>query len=85
LRSRPEPAALTHVGFRLGALETLCQMGVGHGPGDHEISGYLAEVPVLEQPAPAVQADLLADAWRRRHAPELHEAEGDVVRLPMEG
>jgi hypothetical protein len=43
--------------------------------GDEDIDGYLAEVPVLEQLAPAVQVDLLADAWRRRHqAPELHGA-----------
>jgi hypothetical protein len=59
-------------------------MDVCHGSGDHDISGYLAEVPVLEQAAPAVQVDLLAAAWRRHQAPELHEAEGDVVRLPME-
>jgi len=55
-------------------LDTLCQMDVCHEPGDEDLSGYLAEVPVLEQVAPAVQVDLLADAWRRHRAPERHEA-----------
>src|SRR5262245_8582083 len=65
---------LAYVGFRLAVLDTLCQMDVCHEPGDEDLSGYLAEVPVLEQVAPAVQVDLLADAWRRHQAPELHEA-----------
>jgi hypothetical protein len=43
-------------------------------PDDEDICGYLAEVPILEQAAPAVQVGLLADAWRRHQAPELHEA-----------
>ena len=65
---------LAYVGFRLAALDTLCQMDAFQGPGDEDIDGYLAEVPVLEQVAPAVQVDLLADAWRRHQAPELHGA-----------
>jgi hypothetical protein len=65
---------LAYVGFRLAALDTLCQMDICHGSGDEEIYGYLVEVPLLEQVAPAVQVDLLADAWRRHRAPELHEA-----------
>src|SRR5262245_50069247 len=65
---------LAYVGFRLAVLDTLCQMDICHGSGDEDISGYLAEVPVLEQVAPAVQVDLLAEAWRRHQAPELHEA-----------
>src|SRR5262245_36996298 len=65
---------LAFVGFRLGVLDTLCQMDACRESGDEEIYGYLAEVPLLEQVAPAVQVDLLADAWRRHQAPELHEA-----------
>jgi hypothetical protein len=65
---------LVYVGFRLAVLDTLCQMDICHGSGDEEIYGYLAEVPLLEQVAPAVQVDLLADAWSRHQAPELHEA-----------
>jgi len=53
---------LAYVGFRLAVLDTLCQMDVCHEPGDEDLSGYLAEVPALEQVAPAVQVDLLADA-----------------------
>lgn len=56
---------LAYVGFRLAALDTLCQMDACYGSGDDEISGYLGEVPMLEQVAPTVQVDLLADAWRR--------------------
>jgi hypothetical protein len=65
---------LVYVGFRLAVLETLCEMDVCGDSGDEDIPGYLAEVPLLEQVAPAVQVDLLADAWRRHQAPELHEA-----------
>jgi hypothetical protein len=65
---------LAYIGFRLAVLDTLCQMDICHGSGDEEIYGYLAEVPILEQVAPAVQVDLLADAWHRHQAPELHEA-----------
>src|SRR5262245_3185895 len=65
---------LAFVGFRLGVLDTLCQMDACRESGDEDLSGYLAEVPILEQVAPAVQVDLLADAWRRHQAPELHEA-----------
>lgn len=65
---------LAYVGFRLAALDTLCQMDACHDSGDDDIAGYLAAVPVLEQVAPAVQVDLLADVWRRHQATELHEA-----------
>jgi hypothetical protein len=65
---------LAYVGFRLAALDTLCQMDACHGTGDDEIAGFLAEVPLLAQAAPAVQIDLLAGAWRRHQAPEPHEA-----------
>ncbi len=65
---------LAYVGFRLAVLDTLCQMDICYGSGDEDISGYLAEVPLLEQVAPAVQVDLLADAGRCHQAPELHEA-----------
>jgi hypothetical protein len=71
---RPPQNDLAYVGFRLAALDTLCQMDACHGPGDEDIHGYLAEVPILEQVAPAVQVGLLADAWRLHQAPELHEA-----------
>lgn len=65
---------LAYVGFRLAALDTLCQMDACHGSGDDDVSGYLAEVPILEQVAPAVQVDLLAGVWCRHQAAELHEA-----------
>src|SRR4051794_30877364 len=67
---------LAYVGFRLAALDTLCQMDAchGHGTGEDDLDGFLTEVPLLEQTAPAVQVDLLADAWCRHQAPELHEA-----------
>lgn len=50
---------LAYVGFRLAALDTLCQMDACRGS-DDDISGYLTEVPILEQVAPAVQVDLMA-------------------------
>src|SRR5947208_771807 len=65
---------LAYVGFRLAALDTLCQMDVCQGSGEDDIAGYLAEVPLLEQAAPAVQVDLLADVWRRHRADTRHEA-----------
>src|SRR5262245_35186248 len=65
---------LAYVGFRLAALDTLCQMDACRGSDDEDISGYLAEVPILEQVAPAVQVDLLAGVWHRHQAAELHEA-----------
>ncbi len=54
---------LTYVGFRLAALDTLCQMDICQGFDDEEdiIFGYLVEVPFLAQVAPVVQVDLLAD------------------------
>src|SRR5947199_346120 len=64
---------LAYLGFRLAALDTLCQLDACHDSGD-DISSYLAEVPVLEQAAPVVQVDLLAGAWRRHQAPEHHKA-----------
>jgi hypothetical protein len=65
---------LVYVGFRLAALDTLCQLDAYHDSGDDDLSGFLAEVPILEQVAPAVQLDLLAGAWRRHQSPELYEA-----------
>jgi hypothetical protein len=65
---------LVYVGFRLSALETLCQMETREELDDSDVLGYLAEVPFLEQVAPAVQVDLLADLWRRLRDTALHEA-----------
>jgi hypothetical protein len=65
---------LVYVGFRLSALETLCQMETCQEPDDEDAFGYLAEVPFLAQVAPAVQVDLLADVWRRHRDAALHEA-----------
>src|SRR5207248_3195168 len=59
---------LAYLGFRLAALDMLCQLEISHDSGD-DISGYLAEVPVLEQAAPVLQVDLLAGAWRRPAGP----------------
>jgi len=65
-----------YVGFRLAALDTLCQMEMCQEFNDEDDGpfGYLSEVPILAEVAPAVQVDLLADVWRRHRAPELHEA-----------
>jgi hypothetical protein len=38
---------LAYAGFRLAALDTLCQMDACHDSGDDDIFGYLAEVPIL--------------------------------------
>src|SRR5262245_56793197 len=67
---------LAYVGFRLAALDTLCQLEISQGPGgdDEDPFGYLVEVPLLERVAPAVQVDLLADAWRRHRDTALHQA-----------
>jgi hypothetical protein len=67
---------LTYVGFRLAALDTLCQMDICQGLDDEDgvLFGYLAEVPFLAQVAPVVQVDLLADVWRRHREVALHEA-----------
>jgi hypothetical protein len=68
---------LVYVAFRLAALETLCEMDIAQASGeedDEQSSGFLVEVPLLAQVAPAVQVDLLADAWSRHQAAELHEA-----------
>jgi len=67
---------LAYVGFRLAALETLCQLEISQEPeGDNDDPfGYLVEVPLLERVAPAVQVDLLADAWRRHCDTALHPA-----------
>jgi hypothetical protein len=67
---------LAYVGFRLAALDTLCQMEMSHGLDDEDgvPFGYLAEVPFLAQVAPVVQVDLLADVWRRHREEAPHEA-----------
>jgi hypothetical protein len=68
---------LVYIAFRLAALETLCEMDIAQASGEEDNeppSGFLVEVPLLAQVAPAVQVDLLADAWRRHQAAELHEA-----------
>lgn len=67
---------LTYVGFRLAALDTLCQMDICQGLEDEEdiLFGYLVEVPFLAQVAAVVQVDLLADVWRRHRDVALHEA-----------
>ncbi len=67
---------LTYVGFRLAALDTLCQMDICQDFDDEDdvIFGYLVEVPFLAQVAPVVQVDLLADVWRRHRDVALHEA-----------
>jgi hypothetical protein len=44
------------------------------GEQDDEPSGFVAEVPVVAQVAPAVQVDLLADTWTRHQDTVLHEA-----------
>jgi hypothetical protein len=67
---------LAYVGFRLAALDTLCQMGAGQGLDDEgdEAFGYLAVVPILAEVAPAVQVGLLADVWARHQGSALHAA-----------
>jgi hypothetical protein len=67
---------LAYVGFRLAALDTLCQMDICQGLDDEDDVpfGYLMEVPFLAQVAPVVQVDLLADTWRRHRDAALHEA-----------
>src|SRR5260370_28383478 len=67
---------LAYVGFRLAALDTLCQMDACQGFGDEEDDafGYLAEAPILAEVAPAVQVDLLAGVWRRHRDSALHAA-----------
>jgi len=67
---------LAYVGFRLAALETLCQMDACHGLGDEDDYdfGYLTEVPLLAEVVPAVQVDLLAAVWRRHQDPAPHAA-----------
>src|SRR4051794_38373999 len=68
---------LVYVAFRLAALETLCELEITHEllqAEDDPPEGFLAEVPLLRGMAPAVQVDLLADAWRRHQVAELHEA-----------
>lgn len=67
---------LVYIAFRLAVLDTLSQMelfgSLDDGPDGP--FGYLVEVPFLEQVAPAVQVDLLADVWRRHWDTALHEA-----------
>jgi len=67
---------LAYVGLRLAALDTLCQLEMSQGPGgdDEAPFGSLVAVPLLERVAPAVQVDLLADAWRRPRDTALHRA-----------
>jgi hypothetical protein len=66
---------LAYIGFRLAALETLCQMDICQGLDDEDVPfGYLVEVPFLDQVAPVVQVDLLADVWRRHRDAKRHEA-----------
>src|SRR6476620_6496279 len=68
---------LIYIAFRLAALETLCAMDVARASSeedDEPPSGFLVEVPFLAQVALAVQVDLLADAWSRHQAAELHQA-----------
>jgi len=67
---------VAYVGFRLAALDTLCQMDICQGLDDGvDVSfGYLVEVPFLAPVAPVVQVDLLADVWRRHREVTLHEA-----------
>ncbi len=67
---------LAYVGFWLAALDTLCQLEISQEPGgdDDDPFGYLVEVPLLKRVAPAVQVDLLADAWRRHRDTALHQA-----------
>jgi hypothetical protein len=67
---------LAYVGFRLAAVETLSLLEITQEPGNEAEGpfGYLTEVPFLEQVAPAVQVDLLADVWRRHQDAAPHEA-----------
>jgi hypothetical protein len=68
---------LVYVAFRLAALETLCELDTANEFEDTEDEppdGFLVEVPLLRQVAPAVQLDLLADVWMRHQAAELREA-----------
>jgi hypothetical protein len=66
---------LAYIGFRLAALETLCQMDAYQEFDDEDESyGYLTEVPLLAEVAPPVQMDLLAGVWGRHREPALHEA-----------
>jgi hypothetical protein len=66
---------LAYVGFRLAALDTLCQMDVSQDlDEDDSPFGYLVEVPLLAQVAPVVQMDLLADVWKRHRDVTLYEA-----------
>jgi hypothetical protein len=67
---------LSYVGFRLAALDTLCQMDICQGLDDEDdfLFGYLNEVPFLAQVVSVVQLDLLAHVWRRHRDATLHQA-----------
>ena len=68
--------SLVYLAFRLALKETLAETEL-YSSLEEEPSpptGYLAEVPFLEQVHLPVQVDLLANAWARHRKPDLIEA-----------
>ena len=70
---RNDPA---YVAFRLALQETLLDIELYRDLGEEPDvpTGYLSEVPFLEQVPLPVQVDLLAETWARHHKPDLIEA-----------
>ena len=67
---------LAYVAFRLALQETLTDIELQRELEDEPDlpTGYLSEVPFLEQVPLPVQVDLLADAWARHCKPDFIEA-----------
>ena len=66
---------LSYAAFRLAAIDTLMQIEMAQdSPAGIEPIGFLDEVPVLQNTAPVVQIDLLADVWCRHRTAEVHHA-----------
>jgi hypothetical protein len=73
----PLPAdELTAAAFRLTAVNTLIDIESSASPAAAgvEPAGYLGEVPLLAEVAPAVQVDLLADTWARHRSADRCDA-----------
>lgn len=67
---------LTYIAFRAAFRETLERIVLAQqvSLSDEWLFGYLTEVPFLQQVAPQVQLDLLAETWRRHCDAEEWEA-----------
>jgi hypothetical protein len=67
---------LAYLAFRLAVQETLSDIELFRDLEEEPDypTGYLSEVPFLEQVPLQVQVDLLAETWNRHQQPELVEA-----------